>query len=219
MTYLTRIAICLIAVWGVAHVSAVAQQSPSYSVNEGYAAYVQDMGNGTHTSRYFGMSINFPSGWDVGSEAEAEVILNIGADEVAGDDEGFRNELENAVADSLAVMFAQRMSDRINVISTAEKLPFGSQNLDGTDYFDNMRLLNQRNAVDIYMSPNYSTRMIGGRQFAVMDASANLGNGVTVLQQYHALRIDNYMVAIITSYVNDSQKSSLDQILNSVTFD
>jgi hypothetical protein len=190
-----------------------------YTVNSGQAAFVQDMGGDTYKSRYFGMTFQIPDGWDVSSERDTRNLLSIGEDLVAGDDNTLRADMERQNAQALPILHVVKLDNGINLSAMAERLEPGVENLSGSDYFDSMRKLGAQSATPIDFESDYSARMIGGRRFTMMNGSISLDNGLTVQQNYYALSIGNYMVSLIATYVNPSEKAALDQIVENIRFD
>ena len=188
------------------------------------SAYAESSGESTYTSNYFDLKVTLPGSWVMASEAEAEKIINVGTEMVAGDDEAMKKQMDASVRQSLPIMFASRYpmsggrGDNINISSIAENVAAFPFVKGGADYFDNMKLIASQSATPIDFEDGYTTKEIGGVTFTTMNASITLGD-IVIKQEYYATRLGDHVVSLISTYLTDEDKFMLDGIISTIEID
>lgn len=180
--------------------------------------------NNRYQNDYFGLRVDIPKDWKVADAKAFEQVTNAGKDVIAGDDSKMKKQLDLAEERVLNLLLTSKLplnqSDALNpnVVCTAEKLSFLQNVKDGEGYLKSSQKL-MKNANLPYEFGDITTEKVGGKEFSVMPAKLDAGNGIVVSQKYYSRVMDGYALNFIQTYFDDATKAEVDQVLKSVTLE
>ncbi|MDQ0091510.1 hypothetical protein J2T12_004947 [Paenibacillus anaericanus] len=174
--------------------------------------------SGSYTNDYFGVSLSFPTDWEVQDAAGMNEIANAGQEMIAGEDETKKLQLELSKAKTLNLLLVSQYplngpdpSPSVTVV--AEKVPGMKA---GKEYLDPTK----KTLIDTgipYEFKEISTVKIGGKDMAVLESWFDAGE-LVVTQNYYTAIIEGYAFSFIITHFDDESKAEVDKIIESITF-
>jgi hypothetical protein len=179
----------------------------------------------TYSNAFFKLSVTLPEEWVVQSAEFSKKMKDLGAERIAGDDEGMRKALEKAIEQTgvLITVFKYEVGSPVDynpsfiIITENVKLYPGIKK--GSDYLFNVKKMLKGGASgsNYTIDNDFKQENIDGRDFYVMHVlSKTLGN--EVIQDYYSTIKDGYAVSFILTYINEAQKDELNGIKNTFDF-
>lgn len=199
-------------------------QTKTEKVAQNGAAFVVSDDGTTYKSALFDLSVQKPDGWVSASQSEADRLMNIGSEVVAGDDAAFKKEIEQGMKQSLTVFMLSRhplsqpRPDNPNVSSVAENVLMAPQVKTGADYFNQMKLLTAGQNVPMTFADTYGSTQIDGQTFDTMEATFDIP-GFDLTQTYYAARRGDHILAFIATATNDEDRAATQALLDSIKLD
>lgn len=163
---------------------------------------------------YFGFEIQVPEGWSVQSQAEQQALMEMGAELLAGDDEGLKNVMKASEAQTVSLFTFMKhevgapVTFNPSIIGLGERVASMPGIKRGEDYFFHARKLLEQGQIPYEFPQAVFSQKVAGFDFDVMPAEVTMV-GVTIYQQYFAARIKDYMLVFILSYSNDEEFQEL----------
>lgn len=218
MKNLLRSAIAVFALTIVA-LSVNAQTPPSATP----AADEPDLGSvsgNTYTNNYFGLTLKFPTDWNVQDAEVKKQISDKGKEIVTSDDPAKKAELERAINSTLNLLtVSERQIGSLGpqqnslLIVGAEKPPPGVKT--DSDYMLALKNTLKFSHVPVTVEKDVYNEQIGGVAFSVIDFNTDF-SGVIVKQKYFAHIRKSYVLFFIITYDTPEQLKTLDEMLRSV---
>jgi len=178
----------------------------------------------TYSNEYFGMSIDLPVEWYVQTQAELEDMAKAGA-ELLGDDMVTKAKLKASEVNTANLLSVFEFDPKTNVGNFNSNLIIIAENIamavgvnSGEDYLKATKKILQQTQLNYsFGDDSTGTKTFGGQEFAYMEAVLN-HQGVEVKQRYYSTVSNDFSFNVIISYMDEEQKESLIDILESIDF-
>lgn len=178
--------------------------------------------NNIYRNVFFGIEMKLPQSWKVQSREQADKIMKIGKDLVAGDDEKMKAVIKASEINSAALLtvFKHEMgapvdyNPNISIVAENTKNFPGIQS--GKDYlFHARKFIEQGQFKYDSLDSEFLKESINGREFYKMNAQLNF-KGIKIKQVYYSTIINKFSFNFIISYVSEEEKSELINIIKSL---
>lgn len=175
--------------------------------------------DGTYKNDYFGISLNFPKEWDsysagaLGQDISTDMVE---IDKLKSDNAISTEDLEKAeVLSLLSASEYPRVGEEsgpsVNV--TALKLgSFGGVKT-SKEYVD----LLKKDLGPPFVLKDVTSTQIGGKNMDAVNITLE-HNGVTETQDAYFTVVNDYVLGVVVTYVNEESKTETNQILQSISF-
>ena len=176
-----------------------------------------------YNNKYFDISINVPDAWFVQSQAEQKALMETGSNLIAGEDKTLKAVMKESEKQTVNLFSffkfepGSSVNFNPNIISVAERVSHIPGIKKGSDYLFHAKKLLESGQMNYEFPNNIYTKEISGASFDVMPAQITVKN-ITVYQEYHALKVKDYVLAFILSYSSDPEKAELENALNKLKF-
>src|SRR5262245_26792965 len=178
----------------------------------------------TYSNKFFKMTLTVPDKWLTHSQDETSPLRKQGAELVAGQNKGMKDQIEKAEQNIVHLIHVSRYplgytgGFNASFLCEAEKLGILSGVSTSSDYIANFRkLLSQgQGQLKYTLSDNYA-ESIGGMNFTSVDAEAKLGQ-ISLHQKLCVSVIKGYALSFIMTYASDDDLAMLNDLLKSVSF-
>ncbi len=187
-------------------------------------AYVAPTGGNVYASDFFDMTVTLPSNWTLSSKAEADNIMSVGGEELAGDNAELKEMTDLVRQKSLTIMFAFEDPAKTGKNSTgnlsmvAENVSEYPASLGPEDAIANMRALADVSATDVTYGDMITTRLIDGQPFSSVESTVVM-EGVEINQIYLIARKGDHLITIIQTHLSEETKFLLDGIISNIKLD
>lgn len=179
--------------------------------------------NSVYQNNYFGFSVTFPQDWSIQDQTEQRQLMVKGSHALYGDSSKGQAVL-NAAALQVVNLFAvsqypmgSHVEFNSSILSMAERVRQAPDVKTGTDYLEHVKTQLASGRLAISYPGDIYTTQVGGKDFSVMELEMTTPK-MTVRQKYYAAIMKGYALGFILSYSSDEQESSLQKILDTVTF-
>ena len=185
----------------------------------GFGSYDGDR----YTNDYFGLAIDFPSGWSKQSQDGLNEIKESGEAILAGEDKNLKAAIRAAELQTVNLFAVFKylpgspVDSNPSIMCVAERIKNQPGITKGGDYLFHVRKLLSSTQISYEFPREIYSTSISGKEFEVLEAELKLGS-VRVKQHYYAIKLKDYALGIILSYISDSEKEELDKVLNTLTF-
>ena len=185
-----------------------------------------DLGSVTdsiYRNEYFGFSVALPPDWNIQDQDTIQENSNRGQKMLAGDDKNLEATLKAAEMTTFTLFaalkhpFGAPVQYNPNISCIAERVSHLPGIKKGQDYLFHSKKLLESSQLQIHFPSEISTESLGGMDFGVMHTEIPI-TGMTVRQKYYAAIIKGYSLGFVVSFTNDSEKSLLQDILETITF-
>ena len=171
----------------------------------------------TYTNSYFGLTLPFPSAWEVQDDFMKQTIMEKGKETLAFDDSKKQAQLEQSVSNSatLFMLFEKNLSPfRAGLGLVAEKVPEDSA-FPAADYIKNVIELTKYSKISYVVEKPPRTETINGVTFAAVDFIVSQDSG-TLHQKYYVHVKNGYALCFILTSASEGQTQALRSILEGV---
>ena len=179
--------------------------------------------NGVYKNDYFDFKIPIPQNWDVRNDEQMQQLQKNGGEVMSGNNKELAEKIAEADATAILLTVFKNKTDTTATEFNPSFIIL-SENIQGTpgvkmgkDYLDQAKYLMQQSKMPYHFAPDYSTEMIGNKEFDRMDVSFD-GQAGNVQQSYYAILVNNFALSIIISYGDTKQKAELKGIINKIKF-
>ena len=177
-----------------------------------------------YQNRFFGLSLTLPDSWVVQTQETLQKMNEAGKELIAGDDENLKQALDaNQVTTvNLLGVFQHDVGVSANFnpsfMLVAENMSRFPNIKSGSDYlFQTRKFLKQSQLTYSYMDDEFKKTTIGKKEFYTMKTIISIGNG-EVTQVYYSTILNGFCLSAVISYINDTQKTKLENIIHSMKF-
>lgn len=168
--------------------------------------------------------MKLPDNWVIQSKEQTERIADVGKNLVAGEDKKLKAIMKASDINSanLLAVFQYELGSAVeynpNIMIVAENIMNTPGIKNGSDYlFQSRRLLKQSQFQYDYLSEEFEKESINGSDFYKMYAHMYY-MGLEIKQIYYSTISKGFSFNVIVSYINDDQKKTLLESINSMTF-
>lgn len=178
--------------------------------------------NSVYQNKYFGLAVKLPSEWSVLDQEAQQLLVEMGGKMAAGTDKNLKAVIKASEMQTVYLFTAFKhplgapVTFNPSIICLAERVRQMPGIKRGKDYLFHARKLLESGQIEYSFPSEISTESVGGQDFDVMHAEM-LMRGKAVRQDYYAKIMKGYALAFIVSFTTDEEKSSLQDILRSVT--
>jgi len=178
----------------------------------------------TYSNKFFKMTLTVPEKWLAHSIDETSPLRKQGAELVAGQNKGMKDQIEAAEASVVHLVHVSRYplgytgGFNASFQCDAEKLGILSGVSSSSDYIANFRkLISQGQGQLKYTLGDNYTESIGGVNFTALDAQATMGP-LSLHQKLCVSVIKGYALSFIMTYSSEDDLSTLNDVLKSISF-
>jgi hypothetical protein len=179
--------------------------------------------NSVYTNNYFGMTVAIPSDWNVQDQAAQQQLMKVGGKLLSGEDKNLQAVLkasELQVVNLFAVFKYERGSPvtfNPSILSMAENVRQFPGIKIGKDYLFHTRKALESGQIQMSFPKDIYTQQLGGVGFDVMETETSV-RGMVIKQKYYAAIMKGYALGFVVSFTTDEEQTSLQKILDTVTF-
>jgi len=178
----------------------------------------------TYSNKFFKMTLTIPEKWLAHSVDETSPLRKQGAELIAGQNKGVKDQIEAAESSMVHLIHISRYplgytsSFNPSLQCDAEKLGMLSGVSTSSDYIANFRKLisEGQGQLKYTLSDNY-TESIGGVNFTALDAQATMGQ-ISLHQKLCVSVVKGYALSFIMTYSSEDDLATLNYVLKSVSF-
>jgi hypothetical protein len=177
------------------------------------------IGGSTYSNKFFGMSLTIPEKWLAHTTDETNSLSKQGAELVAGQNKGMKDNIEASEANVVHLVNVSRYplgytgGFNPSFQCNAEKLGILSGVSTSSDYIANFRkLISQGQGQLKYTLGDTYNQSIGGMSFLALDAHAKLGQ-VSFDQRLCVAIVKGYAISFIITYTSEEDLATLYDVL------
>ncbi len=180
--------------------------------------------NSVYRNEYFGMSVTLPPDWSVQDAETRRELMQAGGEIIAGDNASIKAAVKASEMTTVNLLTAFQhplgapVDFNPSLICVAEKLQLAPGVKTSEDYFFHAKKLFETSQLPVSFPQEITAETLGGKEFGVMHVDMMVP-GVTVHQKYYVLITKGYAFSFIASYNTDEERSALQDILATVTFE
>jgi hypothetical protein len=176
-----------------------------------------------YRNNYFGMTITIPSDWSIQDSKAMETLQDLGEKVIGKDDKNLKaamaaSELQTV---KLFAVFQHPLGSAVqfnpNLMSMAERVRHMPGIKRGKDYHYHTRKLLESSQMNVKFPEEIYTETFGGVEFDVLYSETSINNILVKQKQYGAV-IKGYILLIVSTFNEDDQETTLDEILKTLTF-
>lgn len=176
-----------------------------------------------YTNSFFNFQIQIPDTWAVQSKEIQEAIRQTGRNIISEKSDLSKEELDVASIGSAQLLtvfkhdLAEKKVDNPALVILAENIANMPHLGEIDKYFNNIIGQLKYSSLKFQADKDYKDVNLGNYKFRLMKTQAQLSNGVdTLYQDYYGLTNNNFVFAIIATYVSKESGQELNQILRTI---
>ena len=215
MKLIKFLAIVMLTAWFI--FSSGCQEKASEEVDQGAFS------GSVYRNNYFGLTITIPSDWSIQDSKSMQDIKNLGKNVLDKDDKNLKAVMEASEFQtvSLFAVFRYPVGTPVpfnpNLMCMAERVRHMPGIKRGKDYHFHTRKLLESSHMSVNFPKEIYTETLGGVEFDVLYSETSLGTMLVKQKQYGAV-IKGYVLLIVTTFADENQEATLDEILKTLTF-
>jgi hypothetical protein len=215
MKLIKFLAIVMLTAWFI--FSSGCQEKASEEVDQGAFS------GSVYRNNYFGLTITIPSDWSIQDSKSMQDIKNLGKNVLDKDDKNLKAVMEASEFQtvSLFAVFRHPLGSPIpfnpNLMCMAERVRHMPGIKRGKDYHFHTRKLLESSHMSVNFPKEIYTETLGGVEFDVLYSETSLGTMLVKQKQYGAV-IKGYVLLIVTTFADENQEATLDEILKTLSF-
>lgn len=199
----------------------------SREIDPGKALEEVDSGtveNGVYRNKYFGMSITIPPDWSIPDRASMKEIVKAGGRVVSGDNQKLKTLTKAAELQSVNLFAASKhpagsaVVPNPSVICMAERVRHMPGIKRGRDYHFHFKRLLEASPLEVKFPKDVFSETLNGVEFDILCIEISMPT-MTIKQEQYVAIIRGYALGLGITYTTEEEKSSLKEILNSVSFE
>lgn len=176
-----------------------------------------------YRNNYFGMTITIPPEWSIQDSKSMQTLKDLGKKVIDKDDKNLKavmdaSEFQTA---NLFAVFQQPLGSPVpfnpNLMCMAERVRHMPGIKRGKDYHFHIRKLLESSQMNVKFPEEIYTETFGGVEFDVLYSETSFGT-MLVKQKQHGTVMKGYVLLIVSTFANDDQEATLDEILKTLTF-
>jgi hypothetical protein len=215
MKLIKFLAIVMLTAWFI--FSSGCQEKASEEVDQGAFS------GSVYRNNYFGLTITIPSDWSIQDSKSMQDIKNLGKNVLDKDDKNLKAVMEASEFQtvSLFAVFRHPLGSPIpfnpNLMCMAERVRHMPGIKRGKDYHFHTRKLLESSHMSVNFPKEIYTETLGGVEFDVLYSETTFGTTLVKQKQYGAV-MKGYVLLIVTTFADENQEATLDEILKTLTF-
>lgn len=215
MKLIKFLAIVMLTAWFI--FSSGCQEKASEEVDQGAFS------GSVYRNNYFGLTITIPSDWSIQDSKSMQDIKNLGKNVLDKDDKNLKAVMEASEFQtvSLFAVFRYPVGTPVpfnpNLMCMAERVRHMPGIKRGKDYHFHTRKLLESSHMSVNFPKEIYTETLGGVEFDVLYSETSLGTMLVKQKQYGAV-MKGYVLLIVTTFADENQEATLDEILKTLTF-
>lgn len=176
-----------------------------------------------YRNNYFGMTITMPSDWSIQDSKSMQTIKDLGKKVINEDDKNLKAVMEASEHQtvSLFAVFQQPLGSPVpfnpNLMCMAERVRHMPGIKRGKDYHFHTRKLLESSQMNVKFPGEIYTETFGGVEFDVLYSETSFDT-MLVKQKQHGTVMKGYVLLIVSTFANDDQEATLDEIVKTLTF-
>jgi hypothetical protein len=177
---------------------------------------------GSYSNTYFNFSMDVPEDWHVQTSEEAKLLMEMGQELLAGDDENMKailNASEINVANLIGFYkfeLGTTLDFNPNLFCIAENLQLATGIKNGGQYLDQVKGFLEKGELKYdFLSEDYEKKAIGDFTFYVMDAKLSV-MGSEVSQRYYSTIVNGFALNFFLSYHSEESLAFMQKIMKSI---
>jgi hypothetical protein len=215
MKLIKFLAIVMLTAWFI--FSSGCQEKASEEVDQGAFS------GSVYRNNYFGLTITIPSDWSIQDSQSMQDLKDLGKKVLDKDDKNIKAVMEASDFQTVSLfsVFRHPLGSPIpfnpNLICMAERVRHMPGITRGKDYHFHTRKLLESSQVSVKFPKEIYTETLGGVEFDVLYSETSFGTMLVKQKQYGAV-IKGYVLLIVTTFADENQEATLDEILKTMTF-
>lgn len=176
---------------------------------------------GVYTNNYFDMKVQFDPNWAVQDKKQVNNLVESASDITMKDNQNLKSIVKASMVNSayLLTIFKHEIGAPVAFNPSFMIIAENTKNFpgikNGGDYlFHARKLLDQTNLEYRYEKEVYEKK-VGNTGFSILEAKIDVGD-ITVTQEYYATVMNGFSLSFIASYMNESERDELYQIINNM---
>jgi len=176
-----------------------------------------------YRNNYFGMTITIPADWSIQDSKSMQTLKNLGKQVIDKDDKNLKAVMEASELQtvSLFAVFQHPLGSPVpfnpNLMGLAERVRHMPGIKRGKDYHFHTRKLLESSQMSVRFPEEIYTETFGGIEFDVLYSETSFGTTLVKQKQYGAV-MKGYILLLVTTFANQDQEATLDEILKTLTF-
>ena len=179
---------------------------------------------GIYKNDYFNMKVSLPSAWEIQSKDQMANLMKEGEKAIEKKNKEFSSKLKaNQVSTALLLIMFKNKTDSVtgqfnpSFMIIAENLGRMSGIKTSVDYLDQLKKTLKQTGIN-QISPEYTTRSIGGKDFDVLKATKNVGEVMDIKFVYSVAIQKGFALTILTTFATEEQEEELMDVIHKITF-
>lgn len=176
-----------------------------------------------YRNNYFGMTITIPSDWSIQDSKSMQTLQDLGEKVIAKDDKNLKAVMSASELKTvrLFAVFQHPLGSPVpfnpNLMCMAERVRHIPGIKRGKDYHFHTRRLLESSQMKVKFPKEIYPETFDGVEFDVLYSETSFGTILVKQKQYGAV-IKGYVLLIVSTFANDDQEATLDEILKTLTF-
>ena len=179
---------------------------------------------GIYKNDYFNMKVSLPSTWEIQSKDQMANLMKEGEKVLEKKNKELSSKLKaNQVSTALLLIMFKNKTDSVigqfnpSFMIIAENLGRMSGIKTSVDYLDQLKKTLKQTGIN-QISPEYTTRNIGGKDFDVLKATKNDGEVMDIKFVYSVSIQKGFALTILTTFATEEQEDEIMDVLHKITF-
>jgi len=176
-----------------------------------------------YRNNYFGLTITIPSDWSIQDSQSMQNLKDLSKKVLDKDDKNLKAVMEASDfrTVSLFSVFRYPLGTPVpfnpNLMCLAERVRHMPGIKRGKDYHFHTRKLLESSQMSVNFPKEIYTETLGGVEFDVLYSETSYGT-ILVKQKQYGTVMKGYVLLIISTFTDDAQEATLDDILKTLTF-
>jgi hypothetical protein len=176
-----------------------------------------------YRNNYFGMTITIPSDWSIQDSKSMENFQDLGEKVISEDDKNLKAAMAASELQTVRLFaaFQHPLGSPVpfnpNLMCMAERVRHMPGIKRGKDYHFHIRKLLESSKLNVKFPKEIYTETFDGIDFDVLYSETSFGTMLAKQKQYGAVT-KGYVLLIVSTFANEDQETTLDEILKTLTF-
>jgi hypothetical protein len=176
-----------------------------------------------YRNNYFGMTITIPSDWSIQDQKSMQTLQDLGEKVIGKDDKNLKAAMAASELQTvrLFAVFQHPLGSPVpfnpNLMCMAERVRHMPGIKRGKDYHFHTRKILESSQMNVKFPEEIYTETYDGVEFDVLYTETSFGTTLVKQKQYGAV-MKGYVLLIVSTFSNDDQETTLDEILKTLTF-
>ena len=176
-----------------------------------------------YRNNYFGMTITIPSDWSIQDSKSMQTLKDLGKKALDKDDKNLKAVMDASEFQTVNLfsVFQHPLGSPVpfnpNLICMAERVRHMPGIKRGKDYHFHTRKLLESSQMNVKFPEEIYTETFGDVEFDVLYSETSFGT-MSVKQKQYGTIMKGYVLLIVSTFANDDQETTLDEILKTLTF-